>query len=66
MISWDNLSEKEIPPGTCLDSLGSFAPRAPDKIVSVEKKRNIFSEATSVNHDRSAITDKVREKIIQK
>ena len=67
MISLDNLSDiLNIPPGTCLDSLGSFAPRAPDKIVSVDKKRNISLEATSVNHDRSAITDKVRGKIIQK
>ena len=67
IISLDNLSDNlNIPPGTCFDSLGSFAPRAPDKIVSVDKKRNIFSEETSVNHDRSAITDKVRGKIIQK
>ena len=55
-----------LPPGTCLDSLGILAPRTPDKTVSADKYRNIVLFATCVNHDRSAITDKVQGKIIQK
>ena len=57
---------EKLPPGTCLDSLGICAPRAPDKIASADKYRNIILVATCVNHDRSAITDKVLEKIIRK